>query len=157
MRRSTRIFRVRQSSSAMSVGVTEPNSAPVGAGLHLEAQHGLRQRLRDLAGLVGRPRLVASALLVDAADLGDAPGRRDLGEPPRQQVVAGVPALDVDDLALQAELLDVAGQDDFHRYPCTYGSSAISRARFTATATCRWWRRHAPVMRRLRILPFSEM
>ena len=30
LRRSTRILRVRQSSSAMSVGVTEPNSAPVG-------------------------------------------------------------------------------------------------------------------------------
>ena len=130
---------------------------PGRAGLHLEAEHRLRQRLRDLTGLVGRPRLVAGALLVDAADLGNASGRRDLGQPSRQEVVAGVPALHVDDLALQAELLDVSGQDDFHRYPCTYGSSAISRARFTATATCRWWRRHAPVIRRLRILPFSEM
>ena len=33
LRRSTRIFRVRQSSSAMSVGVTEPKSAPVGPAL----------------------------------------------------------------------------------------------------------------------------
>jgi hypothetical protein len=27
----------------------------------------------------------------------------------------------------------------------------------TAIATCTWCRRHAPVMRRERILPFSEM
>ena len=32
------------------------------AGLHLEAQHGLRQRLGDLAGLLGRPRLVPRPL-----------------------------------------------------------------------------------------------
>ena len=38
----------------------------------------------------------------------------------------------------------------------TYGRSAISRARLTAVATCTWWRRQAPVMRRLRIFPFSD-
>ena len=39
----------------------------------------------------------------------------------------------------------------------TYGRSAISRARLTAEATWIWCRRHAPVMRRERIFPFSEM
>ena len=39
----------------------------------------------------------------------------------------------------------------------TYGSSASSRARLTARATWLWWRRHAPVIRRERILPRSEM
>ncbi len=38
----------------------------------------------------------------------------------------------------------------------TYGSSAISRARLIATETWLWWRRHVPVIRRERILPFSE-
>ena len=37
------------------------------------------------------------------------------------------------------------------------GSSASSRARLTARAIWLWWRRQAPVMRRERILPFSEM
>ena len=119
MRRSTRILRVRQISSAMSVGVTEPKSAPVGPGLDLEPQDGLRQRRRDLGGLLGRAGLVPGALVVDPPDLGDPPGRRHLGELPRQQVVAGVAALDVDDVALQAELLDVAAQDDLHHDPCT--------------------------------------
>ena len=41
-------------------------------------------------------------------------GRRRLGELPGQQVVAGVPAGDVDDLAAQADLLDVLPEDDLH-------------------------------------------
>jgi len=101
----------------------------------------------------GRPE---GTLLVDPADLGDPPRRGDLRQPPRKQVVPRVAALHVDDLALQAELLDVAAGNDLHHDPCTYGRSAISRARLTAAATWRWWRRQAPVMRRLRILPFSE-
>src|SRR5262249_28285105 len=134
-----------------------PEQRPGRPGLHVEAQDGLAEHLGDLGRLLGRTCLVPGALLVDALDLRDPAGRRDLREPPREQVVAGVAALDVDDLAAQAELLDVLEQDDLHRYPDTYGSSAISRARFTATATIRWCRRQAPVIRRLRILPFSEM
>jgi hypothetical protein len=34
--------------------------------------------------------------------------------------------------------------------------SAISRARLTAIEIWFWWRRQAPVIRRERILPFSE-
>src|SRR5439155_13419816 len=85
---------------------------------------------------------------------------------------------DVDDLAAEPDLLDVFSKDDLHcryryrsrsrsprsrrpsgrssRPSATYGRSAISRARLTATATCRWWRRQAPVIRRERIFPFSE-
>ena len=43
------------------------------------------------------------------------------------------------------------------RVSATYGSSASSRARLTAGAIWFWCRRHAPVMRRERILPRSEM
>src|SRR4029079_3383593 len=125
-------------------------------GLHLEAEHRLRQRVGDARGLLGRARLVARALLVDPADLGDPARRGDLRQLPGEQVVPRVAALHVDDLAFQAELLDVAAEDDLHHDPCTYGRSAISRARLTAAATWRWWRRQARVMRRLRILPFSE-
>ena len=39
--------------------------------------------------------------------------------------------------------------------PTTYGSSPSSRARLTATASWRWWRRQQPVIRAERILPFS--
>ncbi len=39
----------------------------------------------------------------------------------------------------------------------TYGSNAISRARLIATATCRWCRRHAPLIRRDRIFPRSDV
>ena len=51
-----------------------------------------------------------------SGDLGDAPGVATSASR-REQVVAGVPALDVDDVALEADLLDVAGQDDFHHAP----------------------------------------
>ena len=40
----------------------------------------------------------------------------DLGEAPREQEVARVAALDVDDLALEPDLVDVLGQDDLHRH-----------------------------------------
>ena len=54
-------------------------------------------------------------------------------------------ARDVHDVAAQADLLHVLKEDHFHRgYPETYGRSAISRARFTATAICSWCRRQAP-------------
>src|SRR5581483_5608878 len=145
------------------------------ACLHLEAQLRLRERARERLRLVGRLRLVPGDLRLTLAQLGDARRRRLLGEPAREEVVARVPARDRDDVAPQADLLDVGEQDHLHqrsrssrrprpppRSPlsvrsATYDRSAISRARLTAWATCTWWRRHAPVMRRLRILPFSEM
>ncbi len=118
----------------------------------------MSEHVGDLAGLLYGAGLVPRALLVDALQLRDAAGGGRLGEPARQEVVAGVAARDAHDLAAEADLLDVCEQDHLHGYRAsTYGSSAISRARLTATATCRWWRRQAPVMRRLRILPFSEM
>ena len=95
------------------------------------------------------------AVGVHLLELGHAGRRRVLGELPREQEVAGEPARDLDDLAAQADLVDVLPEDDLHQF-VTYGSSAISRARLTATATCFWWRRQVPVIRRERILPFSE-
>ena len=82
----------RQISSAMSVGVTEPKSAPGRAGLHVEAQLRLVERVGDLLRLLEALRLVPGALLVALAQLGDLRRRRLLGEPPRQQEVARVAA-----------------------------------------------------------------
>ena len=90
-------------------------------------------------------------------ELGHLGGRRPLREPARLQVVPHEPAGHVHDLAAEADLVDVPKQDDVHQRLSTYGRSAISRARLTATATCSWWRRQAPVIRRERIFPFSEM
>ena len=94
-------------------------------------------------------------LLVALLELGHLRGRGHLGEAAREQVVAGEAARHADHVAAQANVIDVAAEDDVHQSE-TYGRRAISRARLTAIATCTWWRRHAPVMRRLRILPFSE-
>ena len=99
----------------MFVGVTEPKSEPVGPGLHLEAEHRLREHARDLARLVGRPRLVPRALLLALPELGDLRRSRGLGEPARQQEVPRVAARDVHDLAAEAELVDVVEEDDFHQ------------------------------------------
>ena len=85
------------------------------AGLDVEPEHELAERVRDLRGLLGAARLVHRLLGVDAPDLLDPSLRRDLGEVARQQEVAGVPAGDVDDLATQAELLHVLEQDHVHQ------------------------------------------
>jgi hypothetical protein len=99
---------------------------------------------------------VLRALRVDPLHLGDTSRRRRLGEPSRQQVVARVPAGDVDDVPAQPELLDVLEEDDLHRLAHVREKGHLAR-RFTAAATWIWWRRHAPVIRRERIFPFSEM
>src|SRR4029079_5627688 len=126
-----------------------------GACLHLEAEHRLAQHLCDLLRLLGAACLVLRTRGVHALELGD-PGRRGvLGELPGKQVVPRVAAGDVDDVPPQAELLHVLEENDLHQP--TYGSRAISRARFTAAATWIWCRRQAPVIRRERIFPFSEM
>ena len=105
------------------------------------------------------PRGVPAARRASRARATSA-GRRHLGEPARQQEVARVAARDVHDLAAQAELrrrpaCRTTSMALAYLSP-TYGSRAISRARLTATATWRWWRRQAPLIRRERILPFSE-
>jgi len=55
--------------------------------------------------------------LLHLADLGDASRRGLVGEAPRQQEVACVPARDVHDLAAEPDLVDVLAQDDFHLPP----------------------------------------
>ena len=66
LRRSTRTLRVRQSSSATSVGVTEPKSEPVGPALTSKRSTVFGEDLGDLLGLLGRARLVARTLALDA-------------------------------------------------------------------------------------------
>ena len=120
LRRSTRIFFVRHSSSAIFVGVTEPKSEPVGPAFTSKRRTVLLEDVRDLLRLVCVARLVPRALLVALAQLRDLRRRRGLGEAPRQQEVARVAARDVHDLAAQAERVDVVEEDDFHRaYPVT--------------------------------------
>src|ERR1044072_4886720 len=140
-----RTFCVSQTRSAMSVAVTEPKSVPVSpAGtskrsscdssrcviswacskLCASCRARLSSSLRSsgtLAGVAGPARLRG--------------GREVLGEP----AAAGTrdPRRDVEDLAADPDLLDVLPEDDFHQ-PVEYGRSAISRARLTACATCRW-------------------
>jgi len=90
------------------------------AGLDLEPQHCLAEQLRDLARVLDAPRLVAGALGIALLELGDLRRRRHLGQPARQEEIPRVPARDVHDLATQADLVDVLGQDDLHpRYPLT--------------------------------------
>ena len=106
-----------------------------GSRLDLEAENRLPEHLGDLLRLLGASCLVLRTLGLDSLELGHAGRRRHLGQAARQEVVAGVPARDVDDVPAQPELLDVLEQDELHRYWETYGRSAISRARFTAAAT----------------------
>ena len=154
LRRSTRILRVRQISSAMSVGVTEPKSEPVGPAFTSKRSTVFVERLGDRLRLLGRLRLVPrpfeSRFWSSATRAGVASSASLRGK----QEVARVAACDRDDLAAEADLLDVLGQDDVHQRSsrlrprprpsrslpstpsATYGRSAISRARFTAVATC---------------------
>ena len=115
LRRSTRIFAFAQISSARSVGVTEPKSDPVGPAFTSKRSTVCLERRRELLGLLERRGLLPRALVDALLDLGDAGRGRRLGELPGQEVVAGVPAGDVDDLAAQADLLDVLSEDDLHR------------------------------------------
>ena len=77
------------------------------------------ERRRDFLRVVRGARLVTRPHGLDPPELGDAARGRDLGETPGQEVVARIATLHVDDVAFQAELLDVVGQDDLHHCPCT--------------------------------------
>src|SRR5699024_8517758 len=117
----------------------------------------------DLAGMVEVTDLAGVPAALDALDLGlGALGPRHRVAL-RDQEVAAVAVLHLDDVAGQAELLDLGGQDELHvrclsqRAVDAYGSSAISRAFLIAVATLRWSCTDSPVTRRARILPRSEM
>ena len=59
-------------------------------------------------------RLEAAALLSDPLQVAR---RRFVGEPARQEEVAGVPVLDRDDVAWLPQVLDRLTEDDFHNEP----------------------------------------
>jgi hypothetical protein len=88
---------------------------PGRAGVHVEAELGLLQRGGDPLRLLDRLGVVPRAQRLAALELVDLRLRRHLGQPPRQQVVAGIPARDVDHVAAQAELLDVLQENDLHQ------------------------------------------
>src|SRR5213592_2787494 len=70
---------------------------------------------RDRAGLLDRLRFVPRALRLAALEVALQPRARDLRQPARQEEVPRVPAGDVDDLAAQAERVDVLRQHVLHR------------------------------------------
>src|SRR3954464_6247644 len=114
-------------------------------------------RLAEVADLAGVARpLDDRDLLLGALAPPD-------GETLREQVVAPVAVLDLDDVAGSAEARHLLSEDDLHlgslsqRAVAVYGRSAISRAFLTARAICRCCCEVTPVTRRARILPRSEM
>ena len=65
---------------------------------------------------------------VTAPHLADSRRRRGLGETPRREVVAHVPACDADHVAAKSELVDVLEEDDVHRLAGDVGQkSDLSR------------------------------
>ena len=127
LRRSTRILCCSQSSSAMSVGVTEPKSEPVGpaftskrSSVWLEHASAI-SRACSIVAASWRARC-ASRLL----ELGHLRRRRLLGEPAGQQEVARVAARDVDDVAAQAD----ASRRPVRRM--TFASTGVRRRRAAA-------------------------
>ena len=116
-----RIFARLPDSSAMSVGVTEPKSVPVGPAWTSKRSSAASSRCAISCACSKLCASCRARLLLALAQLGDLRRRRGLRELARQQVVARVAARDVDDLAAQAELLDVLEQDDFHAQPVDVG------------------------------------
>src|SRR5262245_5755218 len=84
------------------------------AGLDVEAELRLAEPLRDLLRLLEALCLAQRPARVDLLELLHARGGRRLREPAREQEVARIAARDVDDLAAQAELVDVFSEDDLH-------------------------------------------
>ncbi|MDX6474573.1 MAG: large subunit ribosomal protein [Gaiellaceae bacterium] len=70
----------------------------------------------DLPCLLDAGRLVPRELRLALLELLDEGGRRLLRQLAREQVVAGIAARDVDDLAAQAEVVDVPLEDHFDRH-----------------------------------------
>ena len=146
--------------------------AAVVAGLVGDREHGLVELLGALLGALGGLGGRAVEGLLVALGRGDRALGRRLGELARDQVVAQVALGDVDDRAAlrrrsprpgggwpgasRATGRGRAARSSRLSAP-TYGSRASSRARLTAVEIWFWWRRQAPVMRRERILPRSEM
>ena len=94
--------------------MTEPKSVPCGTGVHVEAKLGLAERLGDLLRVIEALRLVPGTLGVALLELGNARGRRLLGELPRAEIVAHVAARNGHDVAAQPDLLHVFQEDDVH-------------------------------------------
>src|SRR5439155_8118711 len=69
------------------------------------------------------------ALRLALLQLGDARGSRLLRQLARQQEVAGVTAGHVDDVAAQADLLDVREEDDVHRLVAIAAAASAAAAR----------------------------
>src|SRR5262249_20677812 len=128
------------------------------------AAAGLR-RHADGEGLELRPDLLGVPEVADLPNVARPLDRRDLllgtagpahGEAARDEVVAAVAVLDLDDVAGRAQTRDLLGEDELHvasaqRAVLVYGRSAISRAFFTARAISRCCWTVTPVTRRARI------
>ncbi len=91
----------------MSVGVTEPKSEPVGPAFTSNRSTAFESASAISLRLVRRLRLVARAQGVALLQLRHPRRRRLLGELAGEEVVAGVAARDRDDVAAQADVIDV--------------------------------------------------
>jgi hypothetical protein len=115
----------------------------------------LAEPLRDLLRLLEALRLVARARAFTFSQLRDRAGVAGSASFRGSRKFRAYPRATSTTSPRRPTLSTSCGESTSIQFG-DVGQSAISRARFTATATCRWCRRHAPVMRRERILPFSE-
>src|SRR5690625_5128020 len=137
--------------------------APACAGPHRDGDGVGLKGVADGRGLLGRGDLPLAPRRTDLVDLALGALRPRRGQPPGQQVVAGVAVLDVDDVTGRAQPGYLVGKNHLchvcrlpQRAELAYGSNAISRAFFTAFAMARCSWTETPVTRRARILPRSE-
>ena len=99
----------------MSVAVTEPKSEPVGPAFISKRSSACSSTFWISLGLVGRRRLVARAVRLALLELAQPRRGGLLGQPSRQQEVAGVAPRDVDDVSAQPDVVDVLEEDELHR------------------------------------------
>src|SRR5438128_5613473 len=126
---------------------------------HLDGRELLGHRAHVLL-LLRRARQDARLLVLELADV---LRRREHRQVARQQVVAAVAGLHLDQRPRAPQVLQVLRQDDLHvraSYWCCMtvkGKSATCRPRLIAVATWRWCRAQFPEIRRGTILPRSVM
>jgi len=129
------------------------------ARLDADVEGGVAEELGEALG-VGLPlRQLPGALRQSRLQLGPVRFRCRQRETLRDEPVARVPVLDLDDVASLTQLVDGFEQDDVHFRTSfsVIGMIASMRARLIVVASRRWCLAHTPVRRRGRILAVSEM
>src|SRR5437879_1304649 len=145
-------------------GGNRPEELIVFAGLAGEAEGNVLQQLRLLLRPIafsGRAFGERGADFLQTLQVSRRSFQRKFA---RQQIISRVSFLDADHVSARAKFFDIFLQDNLHGIslviPPGYssvanGSSAMFRARLTATPNQRWCLEQVPVMRRGKILPRS--